>query len=134
MLYAMGGATFADWLARELVRREMSQSDFARKIGASTGRVSEWLSGRRRPSPGSLDKITDALPGADLDYLLSIAGYRPIETNTEEHRDPLAELISTFDRRQRDLFAQILGGASKTIHIDDARDDPPEREGRQYRA
>jgi transcriptional regulator with XRE-family HTH domain len=80
-------------LAAELLRREMNQADFARAIGASSGRVSEWLAGKRRPSTDSLGKIAEALPGVSLDALLVLAGHRepdePIEAD-----DPRRELLT----------------------------------------
>lgn len=82
-MYIMVSSPFGRWLTGELTRRDMTQADFARRVGASSGRVSEWVSGKRAPSPESLDRITDALPGVSLDHLLSLAGHRPLDPDVD---------------------------------------------------
>lgn len=67
---------FGAWLQWQLDRREWTQSDFARKAGVSTGLVSNWIGGARRPTPASVDKIADALM-LDVDEVLTRAGHRP---------------------------------------------------------
>lgn len=68
----------ASWLRRELLRREWSQADFARRVHASTGNVSNWLSGKRRPMPESCDRIADVM-FVDRDFVLALAGHRPLD-------------------------------------------------------
>ncbi len=63
-------------MQRELDRREWRQADLARRINASTGAVSQWVTGVRVPSPESCDRLADVL-GADLDHVLALAGHRP---------------------------------------------------------
>lgn len=67
---------FAQWLQRQLTRREWSQADFAKRLETSTGSVSMWLKGKRVPDPLSVDKIADAL-GMDFDYVMTMVGHRP---------------------------------------------------------
>jgi transcriptional regulator with XRE-family HTH domain len=128
ILYDMAAMTFGRWLADELDRRDMTQADFARKVGASTGRVSEWLSGKRRPSPESLDRISDALPGVNLDYLLSIAGHRPIDPGDPPIVDPLAALVATFTPRQREMLLSLLDQANARALEDEAVARAPKRQ------
>lgn len=44
-----------------LDKLDMSQKDFAEKIGASTGNVSDWLMGRAAPTRRRWRKIAEAL-------------------------------------------------------------------------
>jgi len=67
---------FGTWLDRQLIRRELSKSDFARAINRTPARVSEWVLGRRVPDPASCEVIADALR-MDLDLVLWQAGHRP---------------------------------------------------------
>jgi transcriptional regulator with XRE-family HTH domain len=63
------------WIRRQMVRREWSAADLSRRMGASSGRISEWMSGKRRPSPESCLRLADAF-GVDPDVVLTLAGHR----------------------------------------------------------
>jgi transcriptional regulator with XRE-family HTH domain len=67
---------FASWVRAELRRREWNDSDLARRMGVSSGMISHWLSGERRPNPYSCDLLADALH-ADLDTVLALVCHRP---------------------------------------------------------
>lgn len=45
-----------------MLRRQWTQADFAREVGVSTGRLSEWISGKHQPSTKSLQRIADGRP------------------------------------------------------------------------
>lgn len=47
-----GTATFGEWLRRELDRAGLSQTELARRMGASPGTISTWANGRRGRSLG----------------------------------------------------------------------------------
>lgn len=68
--------TFATWFRQQLQRREMTQTEFARKANLGTSTVSFWANGRRTPDPVSCDIISDILR-IDLDTVLAAAGHRP---------------------------------------------------------
>lgn len=71
--------TVFDYLKAELRARNWSMTDLARKAGVSKQIVSQWLAEdeleRITPGPKSCEKIAEAL-GADLDYVLELAGHR----------------------------------------------------------
>lgn len=92
----MVGTNFGLWLKRQLERREMSRPEFARAIGKSPARISEWINGRRVPDPVSCDLIADALK-LDLDFVLWQAGHRPA-TREVDPEDPKIEIYGLVDR------------------------------------
>lgn len=60
--YSMG---ISDSIAHALASQNMSQKDFAKKIGRSEAEVSRWLSGRHNFTLSSLARISTAL-GKDV--------------------------------------------------------------------
>jgi transcriptional regulator with XRE-family HTH domain len=67
---------FRAWLNAQLVRREWTMADLARHLETPNATVARWMSGDRRPSPESCDKLADALR-VDVDRVLVLAGHRP---------------------------------------------------------
>ena len=61
---------FAHWFAAELRERRLSQADFARRAGISSGLVSSWVTGTRTPGIQSAQAIAD---GRDVDVRLVLA-------------------------------------------------------------
>jgi transcriptional regulator with XRE-family HTH domain len=103
--------TFGDWLAGQLLSREWSKAEFARRLGVSNGDVSRWVRGVRIPRPDTVDKIADVL-GVDVDLALTMAGHRPpvfrIEPGTPEARLlPLIRQVP-WDERQLRMFEEQL--------------------------
>ncbi|MBL8129902.1 MAG: helix-turn-helix transcriptional regulator, partial [Chloroflexia bacterium] len=43
--------TSGDWIRQELAHRGWNAADLARRLGVSSGRISEWSSGRYTPTP-----------------------------------------------------------------------------------
>lgn len=87
---------FSRWFHRQLARHEMSQAEFSRRTGFSTGQVSMWAKGERNPSPRSIEKIADVL-FADQDEVLAIAGHRP--RLPMEHLERWHSLIDPYLRK-----------------------------------
>ena len=56
-------------LFEELARQNLSQKDFAEKIGASTGNVSDWANGKSAPSRRRWSVISEVL-GKPADELM----------------------------------------------------------------
>ncbi|MEU3915019.1 helix-turn-helix transcriptional regulator [Streptomyces sp. NPDC029721] len=78
-----GGEEFGPWLARQLARLDMSQSDLATRLGLTRAAVSAWVNGRAEPreetkhalaevfgtSPDLVDsRTTDVAPGRPLQW------------------------------------------------------------------
>lgn len=93
--------TFGHWLKQEFARREWRPGDLARCIEASdpTRTVSHRANNIRIPSCAAVGRIATA-SGADVDYLLTVAGHRPPDpdfnpTCAEPHQ--LLPLVQSID-------------------------------------
>jgi transcriptional regulator with XRE-family HTH domain len=81
------------WLQWQLDRREWSQADFTRELSRaagrqiSTGLVSNWLTGARRPSPESCELIAEVFH-TDVDEVLTRAGHRPRDLDIDPDSPP----------------------------------------------
>jgi transcriptional regulator with XRE-family HTH domain len=111
---------FRTYLARQLLRREWTQADLARRSGLSPGRISEWMHGKRIPSPESCDRLADAL-GVDVDDLLVVAGHRPKERSNDPETAALASLLWRI-RWTPDRRAVIRGALESMRDRDRARE------------
>lgn len=97
--------TFGSWLESQLVRREMSQSDLARKLETSTSTVSNWVNGQRIPSPESCDKLADVF-GVSVDEVLGVAGHRP--RGLDEWDPDIKEVAGLMQRMPESFRAEIV--------------------------
>lgn len=96
---------FAPWLRRQLARRDMLQADLARRMNASSGMVSMWARGVRRPSPESCERIADVF-GMQWDEVLAVAGHR--QRDEKDPNDALRdELKSIIDRLPSPQLATV---------------------------
>lgn len=87
---------FAEWLTRQLRRREWSGADLSRRMGSGNSTVTMWLNGYRMPSPASAERLADVL-GIDLDVVLAQAGHRPLEPDIDPE-SPEAVLLPLIRR------------------------------------
>jgi transcriptional regulator with XRE-family HTH domain len=87
---------FANWFKGKLASLELTQADIARRLGVSTGTVSNWATARRLPDPHSCDLIADVL-GVDLDLVLWQAGHRPPAIPVDPD-DPKVTIHGLVDR------------------------------------
>ena len=88
----------ASWIRRQLARNEWNAADLSRRLGMSPGRISEWLTGKRRPSTASCRRLADAF-NVDPDYVLALAGHRvPDEPLPPD--DPRSRIIALVKRVQ----------------------------------
>lgn len=110
---------FDEWLRDEMLRRELTQSELARKAGISQTLISQWVNGRRTPSILSAKAIADGLD-VPIELVLARLGLDPrnqippglervwgLITTTEMHPDRIASLEALLqswadmDRRRR---------------------------------
>ena len=121
--------SFPVWLGRQLQRRGWSQADFSRELSKaagkriSTGLVSNWLSGARRPSSASCELIADVL-FVDVDEVLAIAGHRPrlpMDQLEKFHSlaDPYAKHLDWDDP---EVQLAIVGALEQQIRIKELRE------------
>ena len=62
---------FKEILKEFLMENEITQTEFARKIGVKQGQVSEWLRGKAKPGYDTLRQISIAF-GISADYFLGL--------------------------------------------------------------
>jgi len=90
------GLKFATWFHGQLLYREMSPADFARRTEIKPQTISKWLLGERVPSPLYCDLIADAFL-LDPDIVLDVAGHRPMPKPVDPD-DPKVEILGLVDR------------------------------------
>lgn len=98
-------ASFGAWLRARLDERAMTAADLARRLGVSSGVVSNWIRGARRPSWESCHDLAAAL---DLppDHVLAQVGH---VSSAEAVGDELEErLIAMYRRLSPDVQRQVL--------------------------
>lgn len=88
----MTDTPFNQWFRDKLIEREWTQSDFARRSGASHNVISQWATGKRSPGPESCQLIADTLY-LPLDDVLRAAGIRPVEDGRPEYINRFKSLI-----------------------------------------
>ncbi|MBD5111843.1 MAG: helix-turn-helix domain-containing protein [Ruminococcaceae bacterium] len=98
-------ATKIPVLFEVMSQRKITLKQLGDNIGASTGNISDWKSGRATPGIEALTKIADYL-GCSTDYLL---GRTDNSQNTESDIDPeLAEAIKLFANLPSDKRKGLL--------------------------
>lgn len=93
---ARSGEVIAAWIRRQLARHDWTAADLSRRLGVGSGRISEWISGKRVPNPESCLKLAEAF-GADPDEVLALAGHR-LPTRPLRPDDPKARIIALVKR------------------------------------
>jgi transcriptional regulator with XRE-family HTH domain len=106
---AVSDRDLGGWLRKELVRRDWTAADLARRLDVGNGRVSEWMSGKRRPNPQTCIRLANAL-GVDPDTVLAIAGHRVAPPPLE---DPKEELIALI--RLAELSPLMIAGMTAMV-------------------
>ena len=91
------GKIFTENLKKLLEQNNMTNKEFADKIGVKASSVSMWMSGKSLPRMGTLDKIAD-LFNVPVDFLVTAKEYDSIQTlaahfdGTEYTEDELDEI------------------------------------------
>ncbi len=89
-------STIGDWIRHELAHRDWTAADLARRLGVSSGRISEWSSGRYTPSPASCLRLAEVF-AADPDQVLALAGHRAAAPSPEDAKARLIALIQRVE-------------------------------------
>ena len=88
----MSEPALGEWIRQELAHRGWNAADLARRLGMSSGRVSEWSSGRYTPSPASCLRLAEVF-AADPDRVLALAGHRAAPLAPDDAKARLIRLI-----------------------------------------
>lgn len=100
---------FGDWLRTQLVAKGWSQADLARTMGRRPIVISNWISGRQRPTPRSCEAISQAL---DVSYavVLRHAGH-PVPDDMlvpDEMEDQLVSSWRQLSPEQREGVLEFV--------------------------
>lgn len=115
------------WIRRQMLRRGWTAAELARRMGVGSGRISEWIGGKRIPSSASCIRLADVFD-ADPDVVLTIAGHR-VATEPLSPDDPHARVIALVKRVRLtpDRLAGLEGTLLSWIEFDrrDQLDETP---------
>ena len=113
-------STIGAWIRGELVHRDWTAADLARRLGVSSGRISEWSSGRYTPSPASCLRLAEVF-AADPDRVLALAGHRAAPPAPEDAKARLIALIQRVEMTP----TQIAGLEAMLTAWAEAQPAPP---------
>nr|DAM97958.1 MAG TPA: Helix-turn-helix XRE-family like protein [Caudoviricetes sp.] len=99
-------------LFEELDKRDMKQNDFATLIGASTGNVSDWASGKSSPSRRRWAKISEVL-GIPVEELMGTKKEPAGEGELTEDMKEILEYAQKMGPEERKAFITLLKSNSK---------------------
>lgn len=99
-------------LFEELDKRDMKQNDFATLIGASTGNVSDWASGKSSPSRRRWAKISEVL-GIPVEELMGTKKEPAGEGELTEDMKEILEYAQKMGPDERKAFITLLKSNAK---------------------
>jgi transcriptional regulator with XRE-family HTH domain len=86
---------------------DMSQKEFADKIGASTGNVSDWLKGRASPTRRRWAKISEVL-GIPVEELMGTKKEPAGQGGLDEQMQMIVDLLNGATQEERDAVETLL--------------------------
>ncbi len=99
-------------LFETLDKLDMSQKEFADKIGASTGNVSDWLKGRASPTRRRWAKISEVL-GIPVEELMGTKKEPAGQGGLTEDMKEILEYAQKMGPDERKAFITLLKSNSK---------------------
>lgn len=104
----MSNTAFGPWLASELMARDMSQAELARRLEASNGTVSSWVNNKRRPTPSSCRRVA-AILHVPMDVALAAAGHRPLDAKDwPDGVVEVAEMMAGLPEREQQEVIEFV--------------------------
>lgn len=102
-------------LFEELARQNLSQKDFAEKIGASTGNVSDWANGKSSPSRRRWSVISEVL-GKPANELMGTKKEPAGDGGLDEQMKNIVSLLSAATKEERDAVETLLESKKKSLN------------------
>lgn len=97
-----------------MTKNGISQKQLAENIGASTGNVADWKSGRSAPSIDKLPLIADYLD-VSLDYLLGRAETSKSADELNDDEKELLDLYRQLPAKQHEFIKNAIRGQLTAI-------------------
>ena len=100
--------SFGGFLRRKLAEAGLTQAQAARKIGATSGMMSNWVQNKRVPEPPNVDKLAELL-AVDPNEMQTRAGYRKRrDTDLHPKRAELLEMARQFPLEDADVVMSFM--------------------------
>ena len=100
-------------LFEELDRQDMKQNEFAKRIGASTGNVSDWASGKSSPTRRRWPIIAEVL-GKSVEELMGTKKEPAGAGGLDKQMQEIVELLSNATPEQRNAVETLLRSRIKS--------------------
>jgi transcriptional regulator with XRE-family HTH domain len=110
---------FGTWLALQLQRRDLTQADFSRITGLSTGIISNWINGSREPTARSIARVAQGLRLDETDVLRAAGLIEEPGEETPEIR-ALIRLLRRIDLRP-DRYRTLRAIMEDWLEVDESR-------------
>lgn len=109
--------TFGEWLASEVVLRDWTQADLARKSGLNRAVISKLLSDKSDPSPETCKALAKALK-KPIEEIYRVAGLLPPIPENDELIERARHIIGTYKnpetkKRAMDYLEYLLAQEEK---------------------
>ena len=99
-------------LFEELDRQDMKQNEFAKRIGASTGNVSDWASGKSSPTRRRWPIIAEVL-GKPVDELMGTKKEPAGMGELDDVKKQVVELMDDMSQEEIDALFTLLKSKAK---------------------
>ena len=99
-------------LFEELDRQDMKQNEFAKRIGASTGNVSDWASGKSSPTRRRWPIIAEVL-GKSVEELMGTKKEPAGTGGLDDVKKQVVELMDDMSQEEIDAFLTLLKSKAK---------------------
>ena len=99
-------------LFEELDRQDMKQNEFAKRIGASTGNVSDWASGKSSPTRRRWPIIAEVL-GKSVEELMGTKKEPAGMDGLDDVKKQVVELMDDMSQEELDALFTLLKSKAK---------------------
>lgn len=99
-------------LFEELDRQDMKQNEFAKRIGASTGNVSDWASGKSSPTRRRWPIIAEVL-GKSVEELMGTKKEPAGMGELDDEKKQVVELMDDMSQEEIRAFLTLLKSKAK---------------------